>query len=115
MNQINFYSGLSNCYNCHWRSDCRKYSSSIDPEGIKIFKAPSTNQLVEARCTFVYTNGILEESQGIFAHSLGTRLCQIRTINSRKCFPSSTQGVNIPKLDPAISCYYQVAHEGEEG
>ena len=29
--------------------------------------------------------------------------------------PSSTEGVNIPKLDAAISCYYQVAHEGEEG
>src|SRR5690606_31312918 len=71
--------------------------------------------LYTARCTFVYTNGILEESQGVFAHSLGTRLCQIRTINSRKCFPASPQLVNISQSDDPISRYYQVAHEGEEG
>jgi len=86
-------------------------------EGISPKSFCKYNEILEewARCTFVYTNGILEESQGTFAHNLGTRLCQIRTIDSRKCFPASPQLVNISQSDDPISRYYQVAHEGEEG
>lgn len=96
-------------------------TASLQDEPCHVCSLATETPIIGAGHRLIWKSRVMREYQARFCESLGvqlplaTRLCQIRTINSRKCFPASPQLVNISKSHAPISCFYQVAHEGEEG